>query len=193
MPQVILASQSPRRVELLRQILADFAVVASFASESEDMTQGARRLCELNAERKAMLVAERHPEHLVIGADTLVFLDGEQLGKPVDLDMARNHLRRLSGRVHEVITGVCLYQRAGNRLHLFSEVTHVRFLPVGPTEIDDYLERVQVSDKAGAYAIQEEGHRLVERVEGSMSNVIGLPVEALRAAFRRWPGFAGLV
>ena len=97
--------------------------------------------------------------------------------------MARKFLGRLSGRVHEVVTGVCLFQREMGRMHLFSEATRVRFLPFGETVIEDYLARVQVLDKAGAYAIQEQGHLLVE---GSVSNVIGLPVEALRLALRKW-------
>lgn len=183
---IVLASQSPRRVELLRRLVPDFAIVSSFATELEDISQGPRRLCELNAQRKAIAVAERHPNHLVLGADTLVFLDGQLLGKPADLEMAREFLSRLSGRVHEVVTGVCLLQLSTNRMQLFSEVTHVKFHVLTDTDIHEYLERVHVLDKAGGYAIQEEGHRLVERVEGSMSNVIGLPVEALQRAFQQW-------
>ncbi len=183
---IVLASQSPRRVELLRQLVSDFAIVSSFATELEDMSQGPRRLCELNAQRKAIAVAERHPTHLVLGADTLVFLDGQLLGKPADPEMARGFLGRLSGRVHEVVTGVCLVQLSTNRMQLFSEVTHVKFHAVTQTDIDEYLKRVHVLDKAGGYAIQEEGHRLVERIEGSKSNVIGLPLEALRRAFQQW-------
>ena len=108
------------------------------------------------------------------------------MGKPETLDMAREFLRRLSGRVHEVVTGVCLFQREMSRMHLFSEVTRVRFLQLSDAVIEDYLAQVHVLDKAGAYAIQEQGHLLVEQVEGSLSNVIGLPVEALRLALRKW-------
>jgi septum formation protein len=183
---IVLASQSPRRVELLRQLVPDFAIVSSFATELEDISQGPRRLCELNAQRKAIAVAERHPHHLVLGADTLVFLDGQLMGKPVDLEMAREFLNRLSGRAHEVVTGVCIVQLSTNRMRLFSEVTHVKFHALTAADIDEYLARVPVLDKAGGYAIQEEGHRLVERIEGSLSNVIGLPVEALRRAFQQW-------
>jgi septum formation protein len=185
-PPIILASQSPRRALLLKELVSEFGIVDSYATELDDPEMGQRRLCELNAQRKAFAVAERYPNHLVIGADTLVFLDGKLMGKPEGLDMAREFLRRLSGRVHEVVTGVCLFQREMSRMHLFSEATRVRFLPFGETVIEDYLARVQVLDKAGAYAIQEQGHLLVEQVEGSLSNVIGLPVEALRLALRRW-------
>jgi septum formation protein len=140
----------------------------------------------LNAERKAWAVAERYPEHLVIGADTLVFLDEEPLGKPADLDEARAMLRRLSGRIHRVITGVCLIHRQGSRVWMFSEVTYVRFRELGESDIEEYLKLVPVLDKAGAYAIQHEGHRIVDKVEGSFSNVIGLPVESVKAALERW-------
>lgn len=185
-PPVVLASVSPRRRELLRQILPEFGVVESLATELHDATIPPRRLCELNAERKAWAVAERYPEHLVIGADTLVFLDEEPLGKPADLDEARAMLRRLSGRIHRVITGVCLIHRQGSRVWMFSEVTYVRFRELGESDIEEYLKLVPVLDKAGAYAIQHEGHRIVDKVEGSFSNVIGLPVESVKAALDRW-------
>lgn len=185
-PPLILASQSPRRQELLRQILPDFHVVSSHATELMDPALSPRALCELNAERKAMLVAERYPRHLVLGADTLVFLDDQPLGKPADLDDARRMLRRLAGRVHQVITGVCLVHQEGTRLQLFSEASHVRFRPFEDPVIETYLSQVDVLDKAGSYAIQESGSLLVEAVEGSVSNVIGLPVEALRRALMAW-------
>lgn len=185
-PPIILASQSPRRALLLKELVPEFGIVDSYATELDDPEMGQRRLCELNAQRKAFAVAERYPNHLVIGADTLVFLEGKLMGKPESLEMAREFLRRLSGRVHEVVTGVCLFQREMSRMHLFSEVTRVRFLRFGDAVIEDYLAQVQVLDKAGGYAIQEQGHLLVEQVEGSLSNVIGLPVEALRLALRKW-------
>jgi len=188
LPGLILASASPRRRMLLKEVVSEFSVIDSLATELNDPGLGPRRLCELNAERKAWLVAERYPHHLILGADTLVFLDGDPLGKPADTDEARRMLARLSGRTHQVITGVCLIHRAGSRLHLFSEATYVRFRPLEPADINAYLERVAVLDKAGAYAIQEHGSMLVESVEGSLSNVIGLPVEAVRQALKMWPG-----
>jgi septum formation protein len=186
LPGLILASVSPRRRHLLSGILPEFEVVDSFATELTESDLGARRLCELNAERKAWLVAERYPNHLVLGADTLVFLDGLPLGKPADLDHARSMLASLSGRIHEVITGVCLVHRAGSRLHVFSETTYVRFRTLQPADIEDYLARVHVLDKAGSYALQEHGSLIIESVEGSHSNVIGLPVESLRRALETW-------
>lgn len=186
LPPLILASQSPRRVDLLRELVPEFGIVASHASESEDATLGPRRLCELNAQRKAMLVAERYPQHLILGADTLVFLDQQPLAKPDDLDHARRMLTQLSGRIHEVITGVCLIHQAANRMRLFTETTRVRFRTLPPAAIEDYLARVHVLDKAGAYAAQEHGQLIIDTIEGSFSNVVGLPQESLRAALAQW-------
>lgn len=191
LPPFILASQSPRRIELLRPLVPEFDVVASHADESEDASLGPRRLCELNAQRKALQVAGRHPDHLVLGADTLVFLDDQPLAKPADLDEARRMLGRLSGRVHEVITGVCLTHLAARRLQVFAEVTRVRFRPLGLEAIEDYLARVHVLDKAGAYAAQDHGHLILESVEGSFTNVVGLPQEALRRALGQWDAPTG--
>jgi septum formation protein len=186
LPPLILASQSPRRVALLREIVPHFAVEPSYATELHDATIGARRLCEVNAQRKAFSAAERFPDHLVLGADTLVFIDGEPLAKPGDLGEARAMLQRLSGRVHEVITGVCLVHQTRGRARLFSDVTYVKFHPLTEPVIATYLERVNVLDKAGAYALQEHGDLIVAQVEGSRSNVVGLPVEAVRAALAAW-------
>lgn len=186
LPPVLLASRSPRRVELLHRILPGFVTVPSNAVELEDGSLGSRRLCELNAQRKALALSERFPDHLIVGADTLVFLDGVPLSKPADLEAARAMLERLSGRIHEVVTGVCLVHARANRLRLLSEASHVKFRLLDGGVITDYLRRVDVLDKAGAYAVQEHGDLIIERVEGSLSNVIGLPVEALRAALGRW-------
>jgi septum formation protein len=186
LPPLILASQSPRRIELLRPLVPEFDVIASHAEESEDGSLGPRRLCKLNAQRKALHVAERHPNHLVLGADTLVFLDDQPLAKPADLDEARRMLGRLSGRIHQVITGVCLVHQAARRLQVFAEVTRVRFRTLSPETIEDYLARVHVLDKAGAYAAQDHGHLILESVEGSFTNVVGLPQEALRRALEQW-------
>jgi septum formation protein len=188
LPPVLLASQSPRRVELLQRILSAFQVSPSYATELHDPTLGSRRLCEVNAQRKAFSIAGRFGDHLVIGADTLVFLDGEPLAKPDDLKQAREMLNRLSGRVHEVITGVCLLQANAARMKVFSDVSYVKFRSLTEDVIGAYLAQVNVLDKAGAYAVQEHGDLIIEVVEGSLTNVIGLPVEAVRAALEGWGG-----
>lgn len=193
LPPFILASGSPRRVELLRQLVPEFGVVRSDAHELHDASLGSRRLCEVNAERKALQVSGRYPDHLVLGADTLVWLDGEPIGKPVDAHQAKALLEKLSGRVHEVVTGVCLVHESGRRMRLFSESTRVKFRVLGPEVVTEYLSKVDTLDKAGGYAIQEYGDLIVERIEGSMSNVIGLPLEPLRNALEQWrrPNQAG--
>lgn len=186
-PPLILASASPRRVELLRRIAPQFSVAPSHAPEIDDGALAPRALVELNARRKALAVAERYPDHLVLGADTLVFLDGRALGKPADQSQAAQMLERLSGRAHEVITGVCLVHLRAARMRVFAESTRVRFLEFGAETVAEYLAAVDVLDKAGAYALQERSELLVEHVEGSRSNVVGLPVEAVQAALAQWP------
>ncbi|MSU35952.1 MAG: septum formation protein Maf [Pedosphaera sp.] len=185
-PPLILASGSPRRRELLSRFVKEFLVVTSDVSETHSAGVPPRRLCELNAERKALAIAERYPSHLVLGADTLVFLEGRPLGKPADMMEARDMLSQLSGRVHEVITGVCLVCQQAKRMRLFAESTRVKFRELSTLDITEYLSRVHVLDKAGSYALQEHGGRIIERVEGSESNVVGLPMEAVRKALEQW-------
>ena len=186
LPPLILASESPRRVELLRQVVPEFGVATSYAHEIHDASMDARRLGETNAQRKAFLVAERYPDYLVLGADTVVWLDGEPLGKPADLTEARAMLGKLSGRVHEVATGVCLIHQNAARTRIFSDATRVKFKELSAAATDEYLSKVHTLDKAGGYAIQEHGDLIIECTEGSWSNVVGLPLEALRAALEAW-------
>ncbi len=175
---LILASGSPRRRELLAAAGYAFQVVSPEVEELGPGTYPFRKLCVANAVLKARAVAEAHPEAhpeaVVLAADTMVGLGGEVLGKPADLDEARGMLERLAGRVHEVCTGVAL--RYGDEESAFFEVTWVRFLKFGESVIEQYLDRVDVLDKAGAYAIQESGDLLVERIEGEYENVMGLPM-----------------
>lgn len=183
---LILASASPRRVELLRSLIAEFQVLPSDATEIHDAALGVRPLCELNARLKAEPVARRYPGHLVLGADTLVWLQGRPLGKPADLAEARAMLEGLSGKGHEVVTGVCLMHAGSGRTEVFSDVTRVVFRTLDAGVIDRYLRAVPTLDKAGGYALQQHGDWLVESVTGSPSNVIGLPVEALRKVLADW-------
>jgi len=135
-----------------------------------------------NAQRKARAVAARHPEALVLGADTIVVLDGVVYGKPRDLGEAEAMLGRLAGRAHEVFTGVCLVQRARGVEKIFVDRTVVWMKALSAEEIRAYFRKVNPLDKAGAYAAQEHGDTILERIEGSFSNVMGLPVERLRPA-----------
>ncbi len=133
-----------------------------------------------------MAVARSIPEALVLGADTLVYLEGEPLGKPRDLDEARAMLRRLSGRTHTVCTGVCLASDGGESVNVFHDLTRVTFRTLSEEAIGEYLRLVHVLDKAGSYAVQEHGESIVETVDGSLSNVVGLPIEAVLRHLAPW-------
>jgi len=186
MTRIILASASPRRVELLRSFGLNFEILPSQADELHDESLTAMELCKINALRKAEQVARSHPDAVVLGADTLVTRNGTHYGKPRDLEDATRMLNELSGRTHQVITAVCLLHVAQNRRELFVDETLVTFKPLSPEIIRSYIQLVPVLDKAGAYGIQERGELLVERVQGSLNNVIGLPTEKLADAFSRW-------
>lgn len=171
----MLASSSPRRRELLERAGLVFGVVASPAEEIHDDAMEPWRLCEGNALLKARAVAADHPGAAVIGADTLVFSEGRALGKPRDLEEAREMLLALSGKVHRVCTGVCILFPDGGE-DVFHDVTEVVFREFGDEVINGYFARVNPLDKAGAYGIQEHGEMLVSEIRGSFENVMGLPV-----------------
>lgn len=186
-PPLVLASRSPRRRELLVAAGAkDVKIAASDVEESADASIGLAALVLHNARVKATDIAAQFPRSIVLGADTLVWLDGTALGKPPDMGEARQMLKRLSGRVHEVCTGVHLVRLEPHLQIEFHETTRVRFRPLDAAAIDAYLDKVDVLDKAGAYALQEHGDLIIESVEGSRSNVVGLPVERTLAALRRF-------
>ncbi|MFM8886232.1 MAG: Maf family protein [Chthoniobacterales bacterium] len=186
-PPLVLASRSPRRRELLVAAGAkDVKIAASDVEESADASIGLAALVLHNARVKATDIAAQFPRSIVLGADTLVWLDGTALGKPSDIGEARQMLERLSGRVHEVCTGVHLVRLEPHLQIEFHETTRVRFRPLDAAAIDAYLDKVDVLDKAGAYALQEHGDLIIESVEGSRSNVVGLPVERTLAALRRF-------
>ncbi len=186
LPPLILASASPRRQELLRQLGHDFAVIASAAAELHHEQLTARELAQINAYRKARAVAKRSPEALVIGADTLVYLGTTLYGKPADHADARRMLGELQGQTHEVVTGVCLMQLESHRCEIFFTATRVTFHALTDELIADYLARIDPLDKAGAYAVQEHGHRIIEEISGSFSNVVGLPVRRLQIRLEAW-------
>jgi septum formation protein len=188
LPPLILASASPRRSELLRQIGVEFSVVTSDTPEIHDGELTAREISQVNAYRKARNVAKKHPDALVLGADTLVFIETLLLGKPGSLEHAYQMLEQLQGRSHEVVTAVCLLNLRNHRQRIFTEVTNVTFRPLDAVQIRRYLTKVNPLDKAGAYAIQEEGDLIVERIAGSYTNVVGLPVERLQAELQAWCG-----
>jgi septum formation protein len=138
-----------------------------------------------NAQNKARAIAGRHRDAVVIGADTEVVLDGVVFGKPRDLAEAGRMLAKLAGRRHEVLTGVCVIHRAFDTEVTFAERTRVWMKALTAEQIRDYFTKVNPLDKAGAYGAQEFGELIIERVEGSFSNVMGLPVERVRGTLEK--------
>ena len=187
LPRLILASASPRRAELLRLLELPFEVIPSDAPELTHEHFSPRELCQLNAHRKARAVAKKFPDALVLGADTLVFLKREILGKPLDLADARRMLTRLQGRTHQVVTGVSLTHLRAHRERVFAVSTDVRFRRLSAAQIERYLAEVHALDKAGAYAIQEHGEWILEEISGSFTNVVGLPLERVWEELSAWP------
>ncbi len=182
----ILASVSPRRAELLRQLKLDFRIIPSDAAEVMDDHLSPFEICQLNAHRKAWIVAKKNPDALVLGADTLVFLDREIMGKPVSPADAERMLARLQGRTHQVVTGICLIHLRVHEERIFAVSTDVTFHPLDTRQIRNYLAKVSPLDKAGAYAIQEHGDLIISEISGSYSNVVGLPLERLREEMQSW-------
>lgn len=178
----ILASASPRRAELLKRAGLPFEVRVSDVEELQFESDSARELCEKNAYSKADSVAQKYPGQWVIGADTLVVCESKVYGKPIDLAQARQTLEILSGKRHEVITGVALVKKKNGSQcsqKVFSVVTEVAFRNLSSEDISAYFSKTNPLDKAGAYGIQDHGEMIIEGIKGSLSNVIGLPVEEL--------------
>lgn len=142
----------------------------------------------LNAKRKADAVSQTRARSIVIGVDTLVVIDGVILGKPETFEEARRMLKRLSGREHEVFTGVWIQRRSTRHQTGFFEMSRVRFRRLRNSEIDAYIEEVHSLDKAGAYAVQEDSRGVIAALHGSRTNVMGLPMERLREALIRFVG-----
>lgn len=177
---VVLASASPRRIDLLRTIIPEFNVQPANIDEApvadEEPSATAQRL----AKEKALFVFNQNQASLVVAGDTVVALGQTQLGKPANRDEARLMLITLSGKVHEVVTGVTLRWPKG--LHSFVGVSRVHMHPLNAEQIEEYIATQEPYDKAGGYALQGLAGRFIKRVEGSESNVIGLPLELLKEA-----------
>ena len=180
LPPVILASASPRRSELLTSMDIEFEVVPSHVEELLDGYDVIPDLCEANARIKAEPIAELHPECLVLAADTMVYLEDIVYGKPTDLEDAHEMISKLQGRTHQVSTGVSLIYHNEEINRSLSVITNVTFLTLSSKQISEYLNKIDPLDKAGGYAIQEYKELISKKVSGSISNVIGLPVERLK-------------
>jgi septum formation protein len=171
---LVLASASPRRQELLRSAGISFEVQPADIPEDPLPGERAKDCAERLAREKALAVARQRPQDFVLGADTVVVVDGQLLGKPSDAADAARMLRMLSGRAHQVITGVCLV--VSGQPSVASETTSVTMSEISEKEISDYVSSGEPMDKAGAYAIQGIASRWFPRIEGDYSNVVGLPV-----------------
>lgn len=180
----ILASGSARRRELLADLLDAYEVIVAEVDELAFHPHGPDALVEKNARIKALHIAAKRPRSWVLGADTIVSFESEVLGKPVDLDEAFSMLQFLSGKTHQVYTGLCLAHLANDYEETRVETSQVTFRELDEAIITEYFAAVNPLDKAGGYAIQIRGELIVEKFEGSRSNVIGLPLEMLGAWLR---------
>jgi septum formation protein len=185
-PSLLLASKSPRRRELLSAAGFQFDTAAPQVDERSDVNLSLREITALNAVRKGLAVARVYTQKIVLSADTLVALDHKIIGKPHNRDHAADILRRLSGRVHEVCSSVFILHLARARSTMFYEISRVRFRRLDDRAIDDYFAKVNPLDKAGAYAAQGYGAEIISRIEGSHTNVVGLPMEKTIAALAKF-------
>ncbi|MGH9468210.1 MAG: Maf family protein [Terriglobales bacterium] len=176
--RLILASASPRRRELLEAAGWEVEVRPANVDETRMPQEPAPAYVQRLAHSKAAVIAASSPGICVLGADTVVTLDGEVFGKPGDDAAARTMLTRLAGQTHDVLTGVCLLRDGQERCAV--EVTRVAFAPLSAAEIDAYVATGEPRDKAGAYAIQGRAACFIPRIEGSYSNVVGLPLALVR-------------
>ena len=175
---IILASASPRRRELLAHIYKDYQVRPADIDETVPQGTPPQEMGELLAKQKTQHVQLSYPDDLIIGADTIVVVDGKVLGKPADAEDARRMLTMLQGREHKVYTGVSM--RFAEKSYSFTQCTSVWFYPMTQQEITEYIETGEPFNKAGAYAVQGIGSLFVEKIEGDYFNVVGLPIARLK-------------
>ena len=195
--KLILASASPRRAEILRNAGIQFEIRKTDVDESRIVGElpgdYVRRLALAKALSAATEYRDPLDETLILGADTVVVVDADILGKPASQDDARSMLRRLSGRIHEVHTGLALLRKPGAEQRVVEEITRVHFTSLTAQEIEDYIATGEPFDKAGAYGIQGIGGRYVTRIEGCYFNVMGLPLARLWSLLRElgWENSVG--
>lgn len=176
-PRIILASQSPRRKELLTQMGAPFTVIPSKFEENLDSTRPVEEVAIELALGKARTIAAQYPQNIVIGADTIVLIDGIQLGKPADKEDARRTLQQLAGRMNMVATGLAVLHQGTE--HTMVSITKVFFKPADHAALEQYLATGDWHDKAGAYGIQSGAAPLIDHIEGEYDAVLGLPTRKL--------------
>lgn len=177
-PNLVLASQSPRRKELIRKITDDFICVPADVDEIVGPNTDAFTIPVVLARKKALEVAKRHPQSTVIGCDTVVILNSKVLGKPSDDTDAFNMLKELSGKKHSVVTGCCIIKNSA--VKTFSVVSEVWFKQLPDRSIYKYIKTREPFDKAGGYGIQSKGKKLVKKFSGDYYNIVGFPIKAIR-------------
>ncbi len=185
-PSLVLASCSPRRAALLSEGGFKFEIASPRVAEKFDAALTLRELTLWNAIRKGMSIAQMRPDAVVLAADTLVAMENQVIGKPADLNEAAQMLGRLSGRTHWVCSAVAIYQQTSGRSDVFHDVSRVRFHRLSNATIKNYLAKVGPLDKAGAYAAQGSGAEIIAKIEGSFTNVVGLPMEKTVAALAKF-------
>ena len=176
---LILASKSPRRKEILKSLNINFKVISPNVKEMHPDNHSPEELPLINAKIKSQFVAKNYPNNLVLGADTIVVLNGEILEKPIDNNDAINMLMKLSGKIHQVITGVSLNCISKKIAISFIEKSFVTFKKFNQKTAENYVKKVYVIDKAGSYAVQECKDMIIEEIKGSQTNVKGLPAEKI--------------
>ena len=182
---IVLASKSPRRQQLMKNITTDFVVDVSHIDESSSLSLPPEEAVKDIAKRKGLDIAKKHPNETVISADTIVVIDNEIIGKPVDEEDAKKILRKLSGRTHQVLTAFCLLKND----KFYEEVvsSDVLFENLSEELIDLYVKSGSPMDKAGAYGAQDNNDfKIVKKIMGSWSNVIGFPVEEIEKALKNF-------
>ena len=189
MKPFILASTSPRRSDLLRRAGYRVEVRPSRVQESDSAHFSPCELTLLNAGLKARQVAQEHPHAVVLGADTVVALENKTFGKPADLDSAAAMLKELAGKTHLVVTAFCVVCHADRKAVVDAELTYVTLKPLSDAQISRYHALIDPLDKAGAYAAQSAAELVIQRVEGSFENVVGLPLARVQQALARFEVF----
>lgn len=180
---LILASKSPRRIELLKELGFSFDIIPSQCEEKSAQKRPSYRVREL-AVQKAFDVAKKYPSAVVIGADTLVFCKGEVIGKPRNLQDAKRILKKLNGTWQSVYTGVCIMQLSTRKMLYGYDVSKCKACKLSPKELDHLAGKHM--DKAGAYAVQDREDPFIERIVGSRSNVVGFPIEFFQKLFKEF-------
>ena len=190
---VILASSSPRRENILKQIGLDFEIIPSNICEDVELNLGPRKFVQYWSEKKAKVISKKNKDKIVIGADTIVFLNKKILGKPKDKEESYKMLTNLSGKTHKVLTGVSIAYKEKNILRTFSQMTKVTVRDIPKNDILYYIDNYYTLDKAGSYGIQDWFSIWIKKIDGCYYNVMGLPLSKfyknyllVKKSFKKW-------